>query len=188
MNQLDLFIQYLTGDFDNNIQVTKEIEKGNQIHPEAVHIIRECNDKITNLPNNFGGRFVIEESYYTKPDKSKLIAPHLFLFELNDNGNVQLKSYQIPKDYTKEEFTYDNKDLKFDFNKLELSHNFGIMEYDFSEQKGFYGSLRNELGKDIVFTLTETISKDTLEVMELMEKGGIRLTPYDSPIVYNRVR
>lgn len=187
MNKLDLFIKYLTGDFNNLNQIRNESENGGQIHPFSIHITRECNEKITNLPQNFAGRFVIEESYYTKPDGSKLIAPHLFLFELNDKEEVQLKSYQLPAKFKKEEFTNGNKNLVLDFNDLELSANFGVMEYNFIEKNGFYGSLRNELGNEIVFTLTETIGENSLEVMELMEKGGVRLTPYDSPIIYDRV-
>ncbi|MFZ1524470.1 MAG: hypothetical protein WAT22_06605 [Saprospiraceae bacterium] len=38
------------------------------------------------------------------------------------------------------------------------------------------------------FTLIETISATQLIVMELLEKDGRRLTPYETPIVYDRVK
>jgi len=36
------------------------------------------------------------------------------------------------------------------------------------------------------FTLIETLGKTRLIVMELLEKEGKRLTPYDTPIIYDR--
>ncbi len=187
MGTLAKFVSYLCGDFNNDAQVQEERKKGEQIHPESVHITRTCNDKIDNLPADFKGEFVLEESYYTKADGSKLIAPHLFLFEFNDNNKVQLKSYQVPDVVSKEDFVNSNPSLRMDYTKLALSPSFGVMEYEYSEDGGFYGSLKNEVAPNVFFTLTETIKADSLEVMELMEKNGVRLTTYDTPIIYNRI-
>ena len=114
MNKLDLFLSYLTGDFNNKKQI--EAQKDNQTHPYSIHITRECNDKIENLPKDIKGRFILEESYYTKPDGSKLIAPHLFYFELNEAENVVLTSYSLPSNYEKEELVNENVNLKMNFD------------------------------------------------------------------------
>lgn len=53
--------------------------------PKAAHINRVCNEKIKNLPEDFEGYFVIEESYYEIGGR-KNILPHLFLFNLNEEG------------------------------------------------------------------------------------------------------
>lgn len=184
---LDLFIDYLVGDFDNSKQIEAEKIAGKVEHPFALHINRECTARIENLPTECVDRFVLEESYYTKLDGTKLLAPHLFAFRLNNNNCVELRSYKIPQHLTKETFVNSNKNLNLKFEELELSDNFGVMEYTFSEEFGFFGELKNNLNNGLTFTLTETIAKDRLEVMELMEKGEVRLTPYSSPIIYNRI-
>lgn len=45
----------------------------------------------------------------------------------------------------------------------------------------------NDLGNGMKFTLIETLSLSQLEVMELLEKDGQRVTPYDTPIIYKRI-
>ena len=44
-----------------------------------------------------------------------------------------------------------------------------------------------DLGNGMTFTLIETLAKNRLEVMELLEKNGKKLTPYETPIIYERV-
>ena len=52
----------------------------------------------------------------------------------------------------------------------------------------FYINAPNDLPNGMKFTLIETISATQLIVMELLEKDGRRLTPYETPIVYDRVK
>ena len=117
MNKLEIFIKDLCGEFTNENQIRKELESGKVIHPKAKHINGICNDKINNLPENFDGYFVIEESYYEQ-GKFKNILPHLFLFTLNENGNVVLTSYDIPENISKDDFRNDNENLVMDYNDL----------------------------------------------------------------------
>ena len=46
-------------------------------YPYAEHVNTICNDKINNLPEDFKGKFVVEESYYV----SKVIEIDLILEE-----------------------------------------------------------------------------------------------------------
>ena len=89
MNEFEKFKKVIVGDFNNSTQIEEQKKKGNITHPLAKHINRICNDKIINLPKNFKGIFVIEESYYTFIDTNRTnILPHLFLFEETPNGQV----------------------------------------------------------------------------------------------------
>ena len=54
--------------------------------------------------------------------------------------------------------------------------------------KGFYIKAPVDLPNGMKFTLEETIGKESFEVMELLEKGGKSLTPYTSPIIYERIK
>jgi len=44
------------------------------------------------------------------------------------------------------------------------------------------------MGDGLTFRLIETLSLDGLDVMELVHKNGVKLTPYDTPIKYRRVK
>ena len=68
--------------------------------------IQYVNDKIKNLPENFNGTFVVEESYYETDGKSHA-SPHLFLISENNEGIV-LSSYDIPNGEDKNTFSYDS--------------------------------------------------------------------------------
>ena len=63
MMKLENFVGMMTGHFDNKDQFDKMQEEG-KTYPYAKHINTACNDKIKNLPENFNGTFVVEESYY----------------------------------------------------------------------------------------------------------------------------
>ena len=103
MNKLEIFIKNLCGEFNNDNQLKKEFESGKVVHPKARHINNVCNYKIKNLPENFEGYLVIEESYYEQ-GKFKNILPHLFLFTLNKDNNVVLTSYDLPENISKADF------------------------------------------------------------------------------------
>ena len=63
MMKLENFVGMMTGHFDNKDQF-KEMQAEGKTYPYAEHVNTICNDKINNLPEDFKGKFVVEESYY----------------------------------------------------------------------------------------------------------------------------
>ena len=61
MADLINFVTLLNGKFDNKDQFNKMQAEG-KTYPYAEHVNTICNDKIKNLPEDFNGRFVVEES------------------------------------------------------------------------------------------------------------------------------
>jgi len=188
MTEFERFKQYIVGDFDNQQQIDEEIEAGKQIHPYAKHVNRAANDRIDNLPEDFKGFFVIEESYYKYPEQDTILKPYLFLFEETKEGKVQLTNFKLPEDLDKTKVRNDNPDLQFDYNTLEVSPSFKPVTYRYKEGEGFYLKAPNDLPNNMRFTLEETIAEETLTVMELLEKEGKSLTPYDTPLLYKRLK
>ncbi len=184
---IDLFKTYITGDYDNAQQVEAEKKAGKQVHPLAKHVNRVANGKIKNLPDTLNGFFVLEESYYTYEGKPTEIKPYLFFFEDFEADKVRLHVYQLPIDIPKEQVRNDNKDLTFDYKTLQPSPTFGKAIYQWSNGDTFTTNSPNELPNGMRFTLIEKFTPNKLEVMELLEKDGKRLTPYDTPIVYVRI-
>jgi predicted amidohydrolase len=180
MNDLDLYLNYLTGTFSNTEQVENEKAKGTQIHPSAKHVTGLANHKIDNLPEKFNGQYVIEESYYTIPGKNMQVKHHLFLFSLTKDGKVNLR-VQTPESLDNKLLTNDNNNLRFDFNQLKDVSRFKSTDYAKTD-KGFYMKSPNDLGNGMKFTLEETIGDGFLEVMELLEKDGKSLTSYNTPM------
>lgn len=60
MMKLDNFVGMITGHFDNKDQFKKMQAEG-KTYPYAEHVNTICNDKINNLPEDFKGKFVVEE-------------------------------------------------------------------------------------------------------------------------------
>ena len=60
MMKLDNFVGMMTGHFDNKDQFKKMQAEG-KTYPYAEHVNTVCNDKINNLPEDFKGKFVVEE-------------------------------------------------------------------------------------------------------------------------------
>ena len=113
MNRLQQFVELLTGSFDNREQYEQMQKEGNQTFPLARHVNTACNDKITGLPQDFDGVFVLEESYYTVGERTNA-SPHLFLFTMEGEA-VKLTSYEMPEGYDKDSFTYQQlKPVAFD--------------------------------------------------------------------------
>jgi hypothetical protein len=185
---VDIFKTYITGDFDNSAQVTAEIKAGKQIHPLAIHVNRVANDKVKNKPVDLNGFFLIEESYYLAEGKPVEVKPYLFLFQQGSKlEEILLKVYVLPAGIKKEDFRNDNTGLELDYTALQPSPTFNGATYTWNAAaKTFAANSPNDLPGGMKFTLTEKFTKDTLEVMELLEKDGKRLTAYDTPIVYNR--
>lgn len=186
MKNLKLFISYLCGEFNNNKQIEQEEKNGNIIHPKAHHINNICNHKIKNLPSDFNGFFVIEESYYEQGN-FKNILPHLFLFTENENGNVVLTSYDLPEGVSKEDFKNNNENLVMDFNKLKVSEKFTPMVYNFING-GFEGNSISHFSPVTTFILNERTEQDTLYVSEIFKKDDKITFGFEAPIIYNKIK
>lgn len=186
MNTLQKFLSCMTGEFDNSQQIQEQHDAGEITHPYAHHINTVMNERISHLPDNFPGYFLLEESYYTQ-NGSTNAQPHLFLFDLNEDGRVVLTSYDKPEGCTKEDFTAANAELKLDYQLLKRSEKFTPMIYE--EQDGiFTGSSVSMFSPVLKFILHESTGPLQLEVEERMEVNGKRTFGFDGPIIYKRMQ
>lgn len=182
MSKQNDFIRILTGNFNNQEQFER-MKQNNIEFPYAEHINTICNDKIVNLPENFNGIFMVEESYYTTNGNTHT-SPHLFLFTEEENG-IKLTSYEVPSGYDKHTFTYKNL-KQIDYHDLRVSEKFVPALY--TEKDGVWeGGSVSMFSPVLKFTLFERLSKDCFEVHETMEVNGKRTFGYDEPILYKRV-
>jgi len=117
MMKLENFVNMMTGHFDNREQFHM-MQKEGKVYPYAEHVNTVCNDKIDNLPKDFTGRFVVEESYYETAGK-RHASPHLFLITENEDG-VLLSSYEIPEGEDRNAFSYASM-KNVDYSKLKKS-------------------------------------------------------------------
>ncbi len=181
-----LFQDYLIGDFNNRAQVEAEQAAGQQVHPFAIHVNRLFTDRITDRPADFQGCFILEESYYTYPGQEQTIKPHLFKVEPFSASIAQMTPMQMPSHWPLSEIRNDNPALHFSWSELQAIPWFAPAHY---RREGDLLKVHhpNDLGNGKRFTLTETFSDNRLEVMELMEENGQRLTPYATPIIYDRL-
>lgn len=114
------FVKLMTGHFDNKEQF-EAMKKAKRIYPYAQHVNTVCNDKIKNLPGDFKGIFIVEESYYENDGKSHA-SPHLFLITEKNEG-ILLSSYEIPEGEDKNTFSYETMKT-VDYNILKKSEKF----------------------------------------------------------------
>ena len=183
---LKTFQQYITGNFNNAHQVSEEIAKGKMIHPFAIHVNRVADDKVINRPRELKGFFLLEESYYLFEGKTIDTKPYLFLFQLTNDSTIHLTTYQLTG-FLKETLRNDNPTLRFNYDSLTPSPTFKGADYRWNrKEKSFSTVSVNELGNGMRFTLTEKFTATTLQVMELLEKDGNRITQYTTPILYER--
>ena len=182
MSRLNDFLEVLTGQFDNSEQLKDLENRGVKDFPFARHINTICNDKIKNLPDDFKGVFMVEESYYTTNGKTHS-SPHLFLFEEETEG-VRLISYEIPEGYDKSDFTYE-KLGSVEYLNLKKSEKFTPALYSLKDD-GWEGGSVSMFSPVLKFTLFERFSRERLEVAESMEMNGKRTFGYDEPIIYKR--
>ena len=183
MCPLTLFLSYLCGEFDNRQQLEDTKDRPEGELPLAVHKNTTCNEKIQNLPADFDGVFVLEESYYTANGRTNAM-PHLFLFREDAGKNIVLTSYHLPQGYTKETFRYGDS-LSLDYSTLEISAKFTPLTYTL--QNGvFIGENSSMFTPVLKFSLAEKISGEKMEVAERMEMNGKRTFGYDVPIIYRR--
>lgn len=182
MTKLQSFMKVLTGKFHNMEQYTDMKSKGVEDFPYAEHVNTVCNDKIKNLPADFGGIFLIEESRF-KTGENTHNAPHLFLFTEEEEG-IKLTSYEIPQGYTKDTFSYENL-TETDYNDLKRSEKFTPAVFVFRDGIWEGGSV-SMFSPVLKFTLSERFSEEKMEVSETMEVNGKRTFGYDEPIIYKR--
>lgn len=187
MSELELYLSYLTGDFDNQAQIAAEIKAGKQIHPYAKHVTRVVTARVDGIPADFKGVFVLEESYYKYPNQDTIVKPYIFKFEVDAQQQIVLHSIAIPDRIEKKTFRNDNPSWRLNFAELHNSPSFKPAAYTKTD-RGFYIKAPNDLPGGVKFTLEETIGNGFLEVMELAEKDGKRLTPYDTPLMYVRMK
>lgn len=186
---LKRFTDILCGTLDNMAQVARERVAGRQVHPYAKHVTAICDHKIINRPSNHEGLYILEESYYIPPGKTEAemeLKPLLFYMRSDGKNKALLQSVKIPEKYTKAEVTNDNEDLVFDWHDLTFSP-FGVAEYTLQVTDQFTVNHIANMGNGITFQLIETLSDEGLEVMELVRKDGVKITPYDTPIEYRNV-
>jgi len=185
---LELFIDILCGDLDNREQVEAEQKMNKQVHPYAKHITRVCDHKVKNLPSDLLGHYILEESYYSYPDREMEIKPLLFFIREKDGKSVQLQSLVVPDKYEKAEVINTNDDLIFDYHELRINQKFGVAEYVMHDSAYFTTDHHCDFGDDVTFRLIETLSAEHLLVLELYSKAGKILTPYNTPIIYKTIR
>lgn len=177
---LDEFMGLICGKFDNKEQY--ESLNDNKF-PFARHVNTVLNSKIKNLPSDFKGKFIVEESYYTIGDRNNQ-SMHLFLFEEQENG-ILLTSYDIPKGFDKQNFIYDNID-EINFNELVLSTKFTPTL--FTNHDGVWKcNSESMFAPTIKFVLKEEFSKDQLVVSESMYNNDKKTFGFDYPIIYKRI-
>ena len=182
MSKLDEFMKLLCGTFDNREQFEAKKAAGEKF-PFAKHVNTACNDKILDLPENFAGVFMVEESYY-ESDGKKTASPHLFLFTEEPDG-ILLTSYNAPAGNDKRTLSYATM-VPAKFDELEKSAKFTPALY--KEHDGVWeGGSDSQFTPVMKFHLYEKFSADALEVSETMEMRGKRIFGYDDPIVYKRV-
>lgn len=183
MDKLNEFIKLLSGKFDNSDQLKQLEKEGIHSYPYAKHINTVCNDKINDLPEDFKGIFLLEESYYTV-NKHTNAMPHLFLFT-EEGDKIKLTSYEMPEGYTKENFCYENI-TSIQYNSLKVSEKFTPALYE--EKEGVWeGGSISMFSPSLKFTLHERFSEKVLEVSENMESNDKRIFGYDKPLVYKRI-
>lgn len=181
---LETFVQNLCGEFNNDEQIKRQGESGKITHPHASHINGICNNKIKNLPENFKGYFVIEESYYEQSGRKNFL-PHLFLLTLGKNNKVVLESYEIPETISHKDFRNNNQSLKMDYNKLKKSEKFNPMIYD--EENGvFTGESVSMFSPITKFILKERIEDNILYISEVFYEDNKKTFGFEDPIIYKR--
>ena len=180
-SNLEMFIKLITGHFNNKEQF-EEMQKSGRVYPYAEHVNTVCNDKIKNLPVDFQGKFLVEESYYETNGK-KHASSHIFLFTEEKEG-ILLSSYEIPAGADKNTFTYDSM-LPVEYSELKKSEKFTPALY--LENDGVWeGGSTSQFTPVMKFKLWERFSETGLEVAESMEVNGKRTFGYDVPILYKR--
>ena len=94
--KLDEFTEMMTGHFDNKEQFDKMQAEG-KTYPYAEHVNTICNDKIKNLPEDFNGRFVVEESYH-ETNEPDFMHHHIFFLLQKQNREFYFPLMKFQKE------------------------------------------------------------------------------------------
>lgn len=186
METLDRFMEMLCGTFENREQCRQEEAQGQRIHPPARHVIGICNDKMCNLPEDFAGYFVIEESYFDMGDH-QLAKHYLFLYEEADDGRVRLTSFDLPPSAPRESLTNEDESLRIDFAGLEISPRFSPLLLEHRDGE-FFGQNVSQFAPGTLFSFSLRVMPDTLYVTELLERNGTRIAGFETPTIYDKVK
>ena len=177
------FVTLLTGTFDNRAQLEALERRGVTGYPAARHVNTAVNDKITGLPADFSGVFVLEESDYTVNGRMNPM-PHLFLFTEEPDGRVKLTSYDMPEGYDKTTFRAANLGT-LAYGDLKPSAKFTPALYE-KQGDAWVGGSESMFTPVLKFKLWERFTPEVLEVAESMEMNGKRTFGYDEPLEYRR--
>lgn len=180
MSVLHEFVSLIEGEFDNSQQIEELKALGRTDFPFAEHVNTVCNEKITDIPSDFGGIFMVEENYYTSNGHTHS-SPHLFCFTEHD-GVVTLSSYDIPG--KTKDFSWKTME-PVSFNDLQKSQKFTPAEYRLQDGVWEGGSV-SMFSPVLKFSLFERFSPEQLEVSESMEMNGKKTFGFDQPIIYKR--
>lgn len=184
MSNLETFMDMLCGTFDNREQCLAEDAAGARVHPDATHIIGDCTDRMVGLPEDFSGRFVIEESYFDMGERT--IAKHyLFLYEETDGGGIRLTSYDPPADVPRESLTNSNNNLVLNYAEIRVSPRFTPLLLD-EVDGAFIGENVSQFSTEALFRFRLVVKPDALYVTELLQRNGERVAGFDTPTVYVR--
>lgn len=186
MEKLNKFISFSKGRFNNDNQIRQEIDRDGEARtPKAKHIAEVCNDKVQNLPIDFKGYFMIDETYYNHGDKVMELH-HLFLYTLNENNQVVLNSYELPREIEYKDFINTNEKLTFDYNKLERNSKFAPIVFR-EEDGGFIAESEVEFEPGVIFTAKQKNLNGKMYVTEVFRKNGKIVSGSEEPIVYHKV-
>ena len=187
MKKLDRFINYICGSFNNDNQINEERDTTGEVRtPIAKHVVGICNDKIKNLPEGFEGYFTIDETYYNHGDKETALH-HLFLYNLNENNDVVLTSYELPNDVDFNDFVNANDKLVIDYSKLELSKKFTPITFE--EKDGYFlAESETNFSPEVIFTAIEKIYDGKMYVTEIFRKNGVIVSGSEDPIIYDKIK
>lgn len=187
MEKLDKFINYICGTFNNENQLKEEKDATGEVRtPIAKHIVGICNDKITNLPEDFKGYFTIDETYYNHEEHETALH-HLFLYTLNEDNNVVLTSYELPTHIDYNDFINANERLVIDYTKLELSKKFTPITFE-EKDEYFLAESESSFSPEVIFTAVEKIYDGKMYVTEIFRKNGVIVSGSEEPIVYDKIK
>jgi len=183
---VQLFQKIIVGVFDNQKQVKAELASGKQVHPEAKHVTEIIDHRVSNIPSDFVGTFILEESYYSHTNGQYEVKPLFFKVSPHGPYDIYLQSVIIPDHLDKSKVVNSNVDLHFDYTNLIVNDKFGKALYHNMGDYFIVNHLAN-FGSGLTFNLIETLTEDQLQVMELLKKDGTPITTYSSPILYDRI-
>ena len=176
MNCLQTFLARICGTFDNQ----------DQIHgptlPNAQHIATPCNERILHLPADFQDVFVIDETYYHYFCEDKQLH-HLYRYGVDEDGRIQMASYEIPTDFDE---TMLRSDVKWTLDYRTLRKK-GMEPILFHYDNGiFHCEGACEIHKDVQLYVRMRIEEDAITLIEAMYHRDFLVSGFEEPLHYKR--